>query len=158
MLDDVDVVYTERVQSGLALTLDRRTGSRTGAYGAALGHAMLAYLPEHKSEDIIRRSHRVKLSERTLTDVDELLNRLALVRQRGFAVSDGENAYGLRTVAAAVLDADGHPVAGVSATINASRMPLDEFIRVVAPEMCRIAAELGRAVDLSFGAVAQAAG
>jgi IclR family pca regulon transcriptional regulator len=158
MLDDVDVVYMERVQVGLGLTLDRRTGSRTGAYGAALGHAMLAYLPAHKSEEIIRRSHRVKLSERTLTDVDELLNRLTLVRQRGFAVSDGENAYGLRTVAAAVLDADGHPVAGVSATINASRMPLDEFIRVVAPETCRIAAELGRAVDLSFGAVVQAAG
>ncbi|MDR3523443.1 MAG: IclR family transcriptional regulator [Acetobacteraceae bacterium] len=156
MLDDTDVVYVERVQSDLKINLDRRTGSRTGAYGAALGHAMLAHLPVEKAEDVLRRSNRVRLSERTLTDLDELMNRLALVRKRGYAVSDGENAYGLRTVAAAVLDADGLPVAGVSATSTVDRMTLDDFIRIVAPRVQAIAADLSRAVSLSFGAVAQA--
>ncbi len=158
MLDDTDVVYVERVQSDLKLNLDRRTGSRTGAYGAALGHAMLAHLPPEKAEDVLRRSNRVRLSERTLTDVDELMHRLDLVRKRGYAVSDGENAYGLRTVATAVLDPDGFPVAGVSATINSERMNLDDFIRTVAPEVQRVAAELSRGVHLSFGSVAQAKG
>ena len=117
---------------------------------------MLAHLPVEKAEDILRRSNRVRLSERTLTDVDELMNRLALVRKRGYAVSDGENAYGLRTVAAAVLDADGEPVAGVSATCTVERMSLDEFILTVAPRVQGIAEELSRAVRLSFGSVAQA--
>jgi IclR family pca regulon transcriptional regulator len=156
MLDDTDVVYVERVQSELKINLDRRTGSRTGAYGAALGHAMLAFLPVEKSEDVLRRSNRVRLSERTLTDLDELMNRLALVRKRGYAVSDGENAYGLRTVAAPVLDPDGLPVAGISATITVDRMSLDDFILVVAPRVQAIAAELTDAVRLSFGAVARA--
>ena len=156
MLDDTDVVYVERRQSDLNISLDRRTGSRTGAYGAALGHAMLAYLPPEKSEDVLRRSNRVRLSERTLTDIDELMNRLALVRKRGYAVSDGENAYGLRTVAAAVLDADGLPVAGISATVSAERMGLEDFIHTIAPVVQSIAADLTRAVQLSFGSVAQA--
>ncbi len=156
MLDDTDVVYVERVQQEMKINLDRRTGSRTGAYGAALGHAMLAYLPVEKAEDVLRRSNRVRLSERTLTDVDDLMSRLALVRKRGYAVSDGENAYGLRTVAAAVLDSDGHPVAGVSATSSVDRIGLDEFIQTVAPRVQAIAEELSRAVRLSFGAVAQA--
>jgi len=51
----------------------------------------------------------VKLSERTLIDLDELLDRLTQVRALGYATSDGENAYGLRTVAAPVLDTDGLP-------------------------------------------------
>ncbi len=155
MLDDTDVVYVERVQSDLKINLDRRTGSRTGAYGAALGHAMLAHLPPDKAEDVLRRSNRVRLSERTLTDIDELMNRLALVHKRGYAVSDGENAYGLRTVAAAVLDADGAPIAGISATVSAARMSLEDFIQNVAPVVQGIAAELTQAVRMSFGAVAQ---
>jgi IclR family pca regulon transcriptional regulator len=85
-----------------------------------------------------------------------LLNRLALVRKRGYAVSDGENAYGLRTVAAAVLDGDGMPVAGISATISVDRMSLDDFIRVVAPRVQAIAADLSAAIGHSFGSVAQA--
>ena len=154
MLDDTDVVYVERVQANLRVTLDRRTGSRTGAYAAALGHAMLAQLPESRSEELLRRSERVRLSERTLTDLDQLVERLREVRRCGYAVSDGENAFGLRTVAAAVLDSDRLPIAGVSATINSDRMPLDEFVGRVAPEVRRIAADLGRAVTLSLGSVA----
>ena len=156
MLDDTDVVYVERVQKDMKINLDRRTGSRTGAYGAALGHAILAFLPVEKAEDILRRSNRVRLSERTLTDLDELMNRLALVRKRGYAVSDGENAYGLRTIAAPVLGSDGEPVAGVSATITVDRMSLDDFVSIVAPRVQAIAAELSSAVRLTFGSVAQA--
>ncbi len=45
MLDGPDVVYIERAQVELPqLNLDRRPGSRIGAYGAALGHALLACL------------------------------------------------------------------------------------------------------------------
>ncbi|WP_227591765.1 IclR family transcriptional regulator C-terminal domain-containing protein, partial [Klebsiella aerogenes] len=70
---------------------------------------MLAYLPLHEQQAVLERSNRIKVSEKTLTDVDAILERLRDVRQQGYAVSDGENAYGLRTVAAAILDGDGLP-------------------------------------------------
>lgn len=153
MLDGESVVYVERVQAGFPQTFDRRVGSRTGAYAAALGHAMLAYLPEEQQRAILSKSELLKLSERTLTDVEELLDRLRLVRRQGYAVSDGENAYGLRTVAAAVLDGSNFPVAGISATIRAERMPLEDFVAVVTPHVQKIAAELSQAVGLSFGTI-----
>jgi IclR family transcriptional regulator, pca regulon regulatory protein len=156
MLDGSDVVYIERAQSDAAVGLvDRRSGSRTGAYAAALGHAILAHLPVHEQRAILERSNRVRLSERTLTGVDEIMARLAEVRARGYAVSDGENAYGLRTVAAAVLDTDGTPAAGVSLTIRADRMPLDDFLKDAAPAVCRAADSLTRAIALTFGELAQ---
>jgi IclR family transcriptional regulator, pca regulon regulatory protein len=157
MLDGTDIVYVERAQAELSqLNLDRRTGSRTGAYGAALGHAILACLPEERQRAIVLGSNRIRLSERTLIEPDAIFDRLATVRARGYALSDGENAYGLRTVAAAVLDTDGSPVAGVSLTIHADRMGIDAFTERAVPEVRRIAGDLSRAVALSFGATSPA--
>lgn len=155
MLDDTEVVYIERIQGNLPQTnLDRRVGSRTGAYAAALGHAILAWLPLERQRDIIERSNRVKVSEKTLTRVDELLRRLQQVRKQGYAVSDGENAYGLRTVAAPVFDVDGSPLAGVSLTIHTDRQSMREFVASAGPRVCEVAEELTRAIHQTAGAIA----
>jgi IclR family transcriptional regulator, pca regulon regulatory protein len=154
MLDSTDIVYIERAQSDLPpMNLDRRVGSRIGAYGTALGHAILACLPLQRQCEIILASNRIRLSERTLVDPDAILARLAEVQVQGYALSDGENAFGLRTVAAAVLDTDGSPVAGVSLTIHAERMAMDCFVKTGVPEVRRMAGELTRAIALSFGAI-----
>ncbi len=154
MLDGPDVIYLERVEAGGGRhDVDRRPGRRIRAYGAALGHAQLAFLPEARQIAILESAERVKLSERTLTSLDALLERLRQVRETGYAVSDGENAYGLRTVAAPVLDGSGAPVAGVSFTIDASRMALGDFVARAAPEVLQVASELARAVRHSAGAI-----
>ncbi len=155
MLDGTDIVYVERAQGDLPqLNLDRRIGSRTGAYAAALGHAILAQLPIEKQREIVLASNRVRLSEHTLVDPDAILHRLAEVKAQGYAISDGENAYGLRTVAAAILDTDGTPAAGVSLTIHADRMAIAAFAERAVPAVRRVASELTRAIELSFGALA----
>jgi IclR family pca regulon transcriptional regulator len=155
MLDGTDVVYIERIQGTLPqLNLDRRVGSRTSAYAAALGHAMLAWLPLAEQRAIIERSNRVKLSARTLTATTDLLQRLRAVRKQGYAISDGENAYGLRTVAAPVLDIAGQPVAGVSLTVHADRMSMRDFQSEAVPVVRALGEELSRAIHLSSGAIA----
>jgi IclR family transcriptional regulator, pca regulon regulatory protein len=153
-LDGPDVIYLERVDTGLGRhDVDRRPGRRIRAYGAALGHAQLAFLPEARQIAILESAERVKLSERTLTNLDALLDRLREVRVQGYAVSDGENAYGLRTVAAPVLDEAGAPVAGISLTVDAGRMALDEFIAIAKPEILQVAEELTKAVRHSAGTI-----
>jgi IclR family pca regulon transcriptional regulator len=153
-LDGPDVVYLERVDTGAGRhDVDRRPGRRIRAYGAALGHAQLAFLPEPRQIAILESAERVKLSERTLTDLDALLERLREVRSQGFAVSDGENAYGLRTVAAPVLSATGTPLAAVSFTIDAERMAIDEFLSLAKPEILHVAKQLTDAVHHSAGAI-----
>ncbi|NLH79916.1 MAG: IclR family transcriptional regulator, partial [Phyllobacteriaceae bacterium] len=130
-LDGTDVVYVERIQSDLGpRRVDRRSGSRTGIYAAALGQVILAFEPVETQRAILERTDLVKLSERTVTDIDLLLTRLAGIRERGWALSDGENAYGLRTVAAPIFDAEGRAVAGVSATVRSERFTLDDFVAV----------------------------
>jgi len=154
VLDKGEVIYLARVDAGLERHgVVRRPGSRIGAYATALGQAIMAWLPREEQVAHLEGVARVKLSERTLIDLDALLARLEEVRARGYAVSDGENAYGLLTVAAPVLDPRGAPCAGVSLTVGAGRMSVEEFAALAAPQAQRVAAELGEGVRLSFGAI-----
>lgn len=154
VLQKGEVIYLTRVEAGLERHgVVRRPGTRIGAYATALGQAILAWLPREAQVAQLESVPRVKLSDRTLTDLDALLARLDEVRARGYAVSDGENAYGLRTVAAPVLDARGEPAAGVSLTIGSDRLPLADFITLTAPRVRALAEELGAGLRLSFGTI-----
>ena len=154
VLDRGEVIYLARIEAGLeGHGVVRRPGSRIGAYATALGQAILAWLPRGEQVAQLESVQRVKLSERTLTELDALLARLAEVRARGYAVSDGENAYGLVTVAAPVLDPQGAPCAGVSLTVGAGRMSSAEFTALAAPQAQRLAAELSEGMRLSLGAI-----
>ncbi|WP_454690857.1 IclR family transcriptional regulator [Achromobacter aloeverae] len=153
-LDQGDVVYLRRVQAGLGRhNMQRGPGTRIGAYASALGHAMLAFLPREQRIAALDSAPRVKLSEHTVVEMDALLARLDAVRTRGYALSDGENAYGLRTLAAPVLDADGMPVAGISLTIDAGRMAMADFEALAAARVREMARELTDAARLSGGAI-----
>ena len=150
VLDGADVVYVERVQVDMARpNLDRRIGSRTGAYASALGHAMMAWHDPQSARQILASSEGVPLSDRTLIDLDELMERLASVRERGYAVSDGENAYGLRTIAAPILDADDRPLAGVSLSVRSERLELSAFVDDALPLLLRTTEALTRAVRIT---------
>ena len=148
------MIYLARVDRDLARHgVVRRPGTRIGAYATALGQASMAWLPPQKQVVHLESVARVKLAERTLTDLDALLARLAEVRARGYAISDGENAYGLVTVAAPVFDARGAPCAGVILTVGSSRMSSAEFTALAAPQAQRLAAELSEGMRLSLGAI-----
>jgi IclR family pca regulon transcriptional regulator len=153
-LEGPDILYLQRVDGGLVNhTIDLRPGRRVRAYASALGHVILAHLPESTQIQTLESCERVKLSERTLTELPDLLQRCAEVRERGFAVSDGENAYGLRTVAAAVFNSSRVPVAAVSLTVEATRMSVAELIEVGAPRVTSIAGRLSKALADSIDSI-----
>lgn len=148
VLDQASIVYVERVQAGLVrLGVDVRIGSRMPAYSTAIGHAILAFMPEPVQRAVLESAPRPRLTEHTLTDLDALLARLASVRARGYAVSDQENVSGLRVLAAPVLDADGVPVAGLSVALPSFAASLEEFVSAAAAPVVAAAQSLSRALQ-----------
>jgi IclR family transcriptional regulator, pca regulon regulatory protein len=156
VLDGPEIVYIERVQAGLArLGVDIRIGSRVPVYSTAIGQAILAFLPRDTQVQILEARPRPKLTDNTLTDLDALLARLDQVRAKGVAVSDQETVFGLRIVAAPVLDLDGTPIAGLSVAAPAFRMPLANFVGLTVDPVKSAASHLSRALQAtgSFAAV-----
>ncbi len=68
------------------------------------------------------------------------------MRARGHAVSDGEDAFGLRTVAAPILWPDGTARAAISPTVRAARQALEPFVAGAVAPLLRAAGALTGAV------------
>lgn len=146
VLDGADVVYIDRVEQDLDRSgLVRRIGSRIPIYGAAIGFALLAFLPRERQIGILGSQPRRKLSEHTVTDLDELLEILAETNRRGYALSDQQNAFGLRTVAAPILDRNGMAIAAISATIRAERLDMEAFLALSCDKIVETAHHLSQA-------------
>ncbi len=150
ILDGADIVYIERVHAGLArLGVSIRIGSRIPAYGTALGHCILAYLPIEQRMDVLKMRERVKLTPRTPTTIPDIEARLKSVRKSGYALSDQETVPGLRVIAAPILDPDGHPYAGVSVAAPSVACSLKDFIASSAGPVMNAARELARILSLA---------
>ena len=112
---DVLYVVEERAPGRAPLVTD--VGVRLPAHLTASGRAILARLPASQvralyptSADFVDRHGH---GPRTLGALRAVLHE---TRQRGYAVEHGEVTPGLASVAAAVVDHNGHPVAGVAVT------------------------------------------
>jgi len=123
---DVLYVVEERAPGRPPLVTD--VGVRLPAHLTASGRAVLAALPQAQVRALYPdRSAFVDRHGLGPTSLSALRTLLAETRQRGYAVEEGEVTPGFASVAAAVLDHNGHPVAGVAVTY-----PSDEDIDVPA--------------------------
>jgi IclR family transcriptional regulator, acetate operon repressor len=108
-----EVLYVDRADSPHALRWQLGVGSRVPAYCSAMGKAILASLP---AGEVSRRlPRRLKpFTGHTITERRTLLDELALVRRRGFAMDDEEFMDGVRCVAVPI----GYGAAGVAHAVS----------------------------------------
>jgi DNA-binding IclR family transcriptional regulator len=137
---DVLYVVEERAPGRAPLVTD--VGVRLPAHLTASGRAILSALPAAQVRalypDPTSFVDRTGSGPRTLSALRAVLSQ---TRRRGYAVEEGEVSPGLSSVAAPVLDHNGHPVAGVAVTF-ADDAGLDA--QLVAEEVRRSATALTR--------------
>ncbi|GAA4880564.1 IclR family transcriptional regulator [Serinicoccus chungangensis] len=120
VLHGADVLYVveERVAGRPSLVTE--VGVRLPATLTASGLAILAALPPAQVRALYpSRGSFVQRHGTGPRALPELRRELAATRARGYAVEDGLVTPGLASVASAVLDHSGHPVAGVAVTYPA---------------------------------------
>jgi DNA-binding IclR family transcriptional regulator len=116
-----DVLYLieERAVGRPLLVTD--VGVRLPAVVTASGLAMLARLPARQVRALFPdRASLVQRNGRGPTSPTELRRMLVDVRARGFAVEEDSVTEGLSSVAHAVCDHTGHPIAAVAITYDAA--------------------------------------
>lgn len=103
ILDHTEVVYIERFRSTSVVSLQLTVGSRLPAYTSAMGRAILAFMDPAEAEAVIDASDMQKHTHHTITEKAALLERLALVRENGFAINQQELVLGMAAIAAPVM-------------------------------------------------------
>ena len=112
---DVLYVLEERAPGRAPLVTD--VGVRLPAHLTASGRAIMAALPAHQVRALYPdRSAFVDRHGRGPRSLSGLRRVLAQTRARGYATEDGEVTPGFASVAVAVLDHNGVPVAGIATT------------------------------------------
>lgn len=151
VLDGPDVVYLQKLPGLHAIGfLDSRVGGRLPAYCTGLGKVLLAYAdPAHVRELVAGPQGRAleRFTPNTITDVGELMEHLATIRERGFAFDWGEHEPDVRCVAVPVFGRNGSIPAAISVAGPANRMePLEEnwaVIDAACATAARISEKLG---------------
>jgi DNA-binding IclR family transcriptional regulator len=137
---DVLYVVEERAPGRPPLVTD--VGVRLPAHLTASGRAVLAALPTAQVRALFPdRSAFVERHGIGPSTPSALRTLLTEARQRGHAVEEGEVTPGFASVAAAVLDHNGHPLAGLAVTYPVAD---DPDLAALAAETRRTAGQLTR--------------
>ncbi len=121
------------------------TGRGVPLHSVAAGKVILASLPEREVLRLVRRGLD-RFTDRTITQLEPLLEELARVRRRGYAVAFGEYDPTLNAIAAPVHDARGAVIAAVDIWGPAFRVTAPRV-----PELAQQAREAAGAVSVRLG-------
>jgi DNA-binding IclR family transcriptional regulator len=130
ILDGVEVVYVQKLDSRGGPRVPSRVGGRLPAHCTGVGKAMLAFAPPARLDEVLAAGLR-RRAPRTVVAPGLLRQELAEIRERGVAVEHEESSVGIACVAAPVLDADRIAVAAVSITGWANRLDPARFAPAV---------------------------
>ncbi len=122
ILDELDVVYVQKIDAPRSLRPYIPLGARFPAYCTATGRALLAYQSPAIHDRVIARGLKAHTS-RTITKGPEFKRALDRVRNQGYAVNKGEWRADIGGVAAPVFDATGRVVGAVGVTMPLASLP-----------------------------------
>jgi IclR family acetate operon transcriptional repressor len=145
MLEVDSVVYVAQVPSPHSMRMFTEVGRRVLPHCTGVGKALLATLPVDQVTNILRRTGMPAQTEKTITTPTALLAELVPVRERGYAIDDGEQEIGVRCVAASV---PGAPLPVAISVSGPSGRLTSERVADVGQLLSRAAAEL--AADLAL--------
>jgi DNA-binding IclR family transcriptional regulator len=147
VLHGADVLYLDKeLVAGSALRLVTEVGVRLPAHLTAVGRAILAWLSPAQVRALYPRPVLLRRTEAGPLTIARLLDDLAEVRERGYALEVGLTTPGIGCVAAAALSHEGYPIAAVGLTFDARRhqgAARDELTEVVRAAAERLAVAMG---------------
>ncbi len=150
ILEQARVIYIDKIEPGRTVRMITRIGSSNPVHCTSVGKAIMAFLPEERVSDIIRRTRFERFTHRTIATAEALRAEIEKTRRRGYAVDDEELEEGLRCIAVPVLDAQRAPVAAVSVSGPSFRVTAQKL-----PAIANHLLQCVRGISLDMGFISQ---
>lgn len=149
--DGFESISVARWDSSHDVRVHGSVGMRRPLHGGASGKLLLAYAPSEFLDEFF--SHELKqYTSNTIVSRAQFMREAQSIRQKGYAVSEGEMADGVYSVAAPVRDGSGVVIAAMAISIPGTRMA-DDLLETLAPALCEAAAKLS--AEMGFRATAE---
>ena len=139
-LDGSDIVYTARVPVAKIIAFSVKIGTLFPATATSMGRVLLADLDDAELDAILETPSRSGIIPRVSPTRAELDTSLALIRERGWAMSDEMLSVGVRSIAAPVRDASGRTAAAMNVTVHAAETSIEVLTGEYLPLLLETAA------------------
>ncbi|GAA4157032.1 IclR family transcriptional regulator [Leifsonia shinshuensis] len=121
------VLYLVRIRNADLVTANIQVGSTLPAAFTSMGKLLLSYLSPDELRSLYADSDLTAAGPNAVRSVSELEERLAAIRQQGYALQDEEVAPGLRSVSVPVFGREARPAAAINIAVNTTRHDLAEL-------------------------------
>ena len=149
ILDDLDVVYLDKVEGTQPLRLVSSMGSRLPAYVTGIGKALLSGIPPTVLRERYAGETLTAYTSHTISSGDRLIEVIDEVRRQGYATDDGEYSHGVYCVAVPIVNRFGHVVAALSFSVPKARLDSGD---VAAERMIEVLNTASRAISAALDA------
>ncbi len=134
VLDGESIVYVARsAAQHRIMSVSLHVGKRLPAHATSMGQVLLAGLEPQALEDYLAGATLERYTRRTIVDAGELRQRLAAVREHGYALVDQELEEGLRSIAVPIRTPAGVLLAALNVSSNVSRVSRTKMLREYLP-------------------------
>jgi IclR family transcriptional regulator, pca regulon regulatory protein len=145
ILDGKDVVYIGRAASRSILSSTIHVGSRLPAHATAIGKTLLAAKTDAWIRNWLTANDLVRYTEHTLAETEEFLAEIGEIRHRGFAISNQEFEFGIRSVAAPIRNGSSETIAAINVSAAADALTNLSATDLIVPAVRETALELSQA-------------
>jgi len=107
VLEGGEVLYIAKEGSSQTIRMCSYIGKRAPLHCTALGKVLLADLPEEERRKILGQKGLPRLTEKTITDKEDLEKKLGRIKKQGFALDREENEKDVCCIAAPIKNYQG---------------------------------------------------
>lgn len=129
-----EVLYIEKVDSPLPVSLKSYVGATLPTYCTAIGKVLLSSIDDDKLNEFFEKKQLEKQTVYTITNKEKLLAEIKLIRQQGYAIDNMEYFEEARCIAFPIFY-NNEVIAGISISGPVTRMTdakIEEYVPLLA--------------------------
>jgi IclR family pca regulon transcriptional regulator len=134
-LDGHEIVFLARFPGKHLVNVDFAVGYRLPAAFTASGRAMLALLDAARRREIVRATPLRPVTPYTETDPKVLMSRIDEAAELGYAIVMNQTLTGDISVAAAITNHEGQPIAAINIAVPTTRWTVDRAREQLVPHV-----------------------
>jgi IclR family pca regulon transcriptional regulator len=143
-LDGSDVVYIARVTVPKIIHIAVTVGARLPAVGTAMGHVLIAELPNDTIEELINTPSLSMFVPTQQYSKEDLFKQIEFTRANGYSLSDERLSYGVRAIAVPIRSKDGAVHSSLSIAAHANAASVEQLQEQYLPLLISAAANIAQ--------------
>lgn len=129
-VDDTEVVYLGHADAPRTVRMFTQVGNRAPLHATGTGKVLLAYMDDAQRARVMGRLRLTRYTPRTITNRRQLETQLDEIRERGYALDEGEYEEGVHCIAVPIRDPKQRVVGALSVSGPSSRLSVARMVEL----------------------------